>query len=108
MLSKEDVINAIKLCYDPEIPVNVYDLGLIYDVDVKGDKVSIAMTLTTQHCPSAQQIPRQVKERVQQNCGTDQVEVNLIFDPPWTPERITETGKKILGLTPPEAAPEKK
>ena len=98
MADKEQVIEAIKKCYDPEIPVNVYDLGLIYDVDVKEDKVHITMTLTTQMCPSAQQIPEQVKNQIIKDCGVENVEVNLVWEPAWTPESISPAGRKVLHL----------
>jgi len=98
MVTKEKVIESIKQCYDPEIPVNVYDLGLIYDVSVKEDAVNVLMTLTTQGCPMAQRIPEIVRQRIQDDCGTTRVTVNLVWDPPWSPEKITPEGRKILHL----------
>jgi len=98
MATKEQVIDVIKQCYDPEIPVNVYDLGLIYDVDVKDDKVDITMTLTSQGCPSAQQIPDLIRFRIQSECGVDNVSVRVVWDPVWTPARISPDGKKVLHL----------
>lgn len=98
MPTKEQVIDAIKGCYDPEIPVNVYDLGLIYDIDMKDEGVHITMSLTSQGCPSAQQIPDLIRYRIQTECGVDQVTVNVVWDPAWTPERISPEGKKILHL----------
>lgn len=98
MATKEDVIQVIKRVFDPEIPVNVYDLGLIYDVDVNGDSVHITMSLTTQGCPSARQIPEVIRDRVRADCGVSEVNVNVVWDPPWTPERISPEGRKLLHL----------
>ena len=100
MITRDQVIEVAKQCYDPEIPVNIWDLGLIYDIDILPDKdaIRIRMTLTTQSCPSAQEIPHTLRQRVADNLGTEDVEVELTFDPPWTPERISEEGKKKLGI----------
>ena len=98
MTTKEQIIDAIKRCYDPEIPINVYDLGLIYDVDVKEDTANITMSLTSQGCPSAQQLPDLIRYRIQNDCGVKNVNVKVVWDPPWTPERISPEGKKILHL----------
>lgn len=98
MATKEQVIDSIRRCYDPEIPVNVYDLGLIYDVDVKQDAANVTMSLTSQSCPSAQQLPDMIKSRIQSECGLENVNVRVVWDPPWTPERISPEGKKILHL----------
>src|SRR3989338_5021498 len=100
MPTKEEVINVIKQCYDPEIPVNVYDLGLIYDIqiDEPGSSVQVTMSLTTQGCPSAQQIPSQIEEMVRSNLNVKNVKATVVWDPPWTPERITPEGKKRLGI----------
>ncbi len=98
MATKEQVIDAIKQCYDPEIPVNVYDLGLIYDVDVKEDTANITMSLTSQGCPSAQQLPDMIRYRVQSECSLKNVSVKVVWDPPWTPERISPEGEKLLHL----------
>ena len=100
MPTKEDVINVIKQCYDPEIPVNVYDLGLIYDIqmDEPKDSIQITMSLTAQGCPSAQQIPEQIQGMIESELKIKNVNVTVVWDPPWTPERITPEGKKRLGL----------
>ncbi|MDP3919550.1 MAG: metal-sulfur cluster assembly factor [Candidatus Omnitrophota bacterium] len=100
MPTKEQVIEAAKLCFDPEIPVNIWDLGLIYDIEAAPDSgaVKIRMSLTSQSCPSAQEIPAQLRNKIVETCGTEDVDVELVFDPPWTPERISEEGKKKLGL----------
>ncbi len=100
MITKEQVIEIAKQCFDPEIPVNIWDLGLIYDIDITPDppKVNIRMSLTSQHCPAAQSIPEDFKFKIMQALNIKDVTVQIVFDPPWTPERISETGKKKLGL----------
>ncbi len=100
MPTKEEVINVIKQCFDPEIPVNVYDLGLIYDIqiDESSGSVQVTLSLTTQGCPSAQQIPAQIEEMVRSQLNVENVKATVVWDPPWTPERITPEGKKRLGI----------
>ena len=98
MVTREDVIKAVKQVYDPEIPVNIYDLGLIYNVEVVQDKVKIEMTLTSRGCPSAQQIPDMVRTRVSTLPDVKEVEVQVVWDPQWSPQRISAEGKKILKL----------
>lgn len=94
-----DVINAIKTVYDPEIPVNVYDLGLIYEVDVSADgKVGIVMTLTSPNCPVAESLPAEVKETVADLPGITNVEVNMTFDPPWDRDMLSDEALLELGL----------
>ena len=96
---KEDVISAIRECYDPEIPVNIYDLGLIYDVAVSEEsRVDLLMTLTSPHCPVAEILPEQVKSRVSQVEGVDEVELELTWDPPWNPDMMSEDAKLELGF----------
>ena len=96
---KEDVIAAIRECYDPEIPVNIYDLGLIYDVHVsETSKVDLVMTLTSPHCPVAEILPGQVKSRVELVEGVDEVDLELTWDPPWTPDQMSEAAKLELGF----------
>ena len=96
---KNDVIAAIRECYDPEIPVNIYDLGLIYGVHVKeNDKVDLVMTLTSPHCPVAEILPAQVKSRVEMVDGVGEVDLELTWDPPWEPEMMSEAAKLELGF----------
>ena len=92
------VVAAIRECYDPEIPLNIYDLGLIYGIDIDPEKIAIRMTLTSEGCPSAQQIPEDVRRRVAA-LGQPNVSVDVVFDPPWHPTRISEDGKSKLGLS---------
>ena len=100
MPNKEDVIAVAKECYDPEIPVNIWDLGLIYDIDVEAEEntVNIRMSLTSQSCPAAQAIPDTLKAKLITKLGVKTVNIQMVFNPPWTPERISEEGKKKLGL----------
>ena len=96
---KKDVIAAICECYDPEIPVNIYDLGLIYDVHVTEDaKVDLVMTLTSPHCPVAEILPAQVKSRVELVEGVGEVGLELTWEPPWTPEMMAEDARLALGF----------
>lgn len=96
---RKEVIAAICECYDPEIPVNIYDLGLIYDVLVAEDaKVDLVMTLTSPHCPVAEILPAQVKSRVELVEGVNEVELELTWDPPWEPDMMSEAAKLELGF----------
>lgn len=98
MPTREQIIDVAKQCFDPEIPVNIWDLGLIYDITADDSKVSIRMSLTSQSCPAAQAIPDNFKKKIQESLGVEDVTVSITFDPPWTPERISEDGKKKLGI----------
>ena len=95
----ERVIDALREIYDPEIPVNIYDLGLIYAVDVtnEGD-VAITMTLTTPHCPVAESMPGEVEMRVLAVPGVRDAEVNLVWDPPWAPNLMSDEARLELGM----------
>ena len=95
----EAVIAAIKDIYDPEIPVNIYDLGLIYGVDVADDGgVMVSMTLTTPHCPVAESMPGEVELRVGAVPGVRDAEVNLVWDPPWDPAKMSDEARLELGM----------
>lgn len=96
---KEKVVQAIKLVYDPEIPVDVHDLGLIYEITVYPvNNVYILMTLTSPNCPSAEFIPSEVKDKIQQIQGINNVEVELTFDPPYSQDMMSEAAKLELGF----------
>ena len=96
---REKVIKIIRTCYDPEIPVNIYDLGLIYDVVVEGDfSVKIDMTLTSPACPVAGSLPPEVEHKVAAMPEVKSAKVELVWEPPWTPDLITEAAKLELGL----------
>ena len=95
----EDIIGALKEIYDPEIPVNIYDLGLIYDVKVSDDgDARIVMTLTTPHCPVAESMPGEVEMRVCAVPGVRDAEVELVWDPPWDPQKMSDEAKLELGM----------
>ncbi len=96
---KEKVIAAIKTVYDPEIPVDVYELGLIYEISIfPVNNVYISMTLTSPSCPSAEAIPSEVKAKVEEVEGVNDVEVELTFDPPFTQDMMSEAAKLELGF----------
>jgi FeS assembly SUF system protein len=94
------IVEALQTVFDPEIPVNIYDLGLIYEVDVNEDegKVSIKMTLTSPACPVAGSLPPEVQERVREVEGVRDVDVELVWDPPWDKDMISEDAKLQLGI----------
>ncbi len=95
----DGVIAALKEIYDPEIPVNIYDLGLIYGVDVTDDgHTVVTMTLTTPHCPVAESMPGEVELRVGAVPGVGDAEVNLVWDPPWDPQKMSDEAKLELGM----------
>lgn len=95
----EAVIAALKDIFDPEIPVNIYDLGLIYGVDVDDDGgVAVTMTLTTPHCPVAESMPGEVELRVASVPGVRDCEVNLVWDPPWDPAKMSDEARLELGM----------
>jgi FeS assembly SUF system protein len=95
----DDIVAALKTVYDPEIPVDIYELGLIYKIDVADNKdVSIDMTLTAPACPVAGEMPGWVKEAVTRVPGVGEVTVNMVFDPPWTPERMSEEARLELNM----------
>ena len=95
----EKIVKTLKTIYDPEIPVDIYELGLIYDVLVNEDnQVKIVMTLTTPNCPVAESLPLDVKEKVKSIDGVEDAEVELTFDPPWTRDLMSEEAKLELGF----------
>jgi FeS assembly SUF system protein len=96
---KEKVILEIKKIYDPEIPVNIYELGLIYNIDIdKKNKVNIDMTLTSPNCPVAESLPNSVKDSVLKVEGVSDVDLNLVWDPPWDKDKMSEAAKLELNL----------
>ncbi len=95
----EAVVSALREIFDPEIPVNIYDLGLIYGVDVSPEgSVVVSMTLTTPHCPVAESMPAEVELRVEAVPGVRDAEVNLVWDPPWDPQKMSDDAKLELGM----------
>ena len=96
---KDKVILEIKKIYDPEIPVNIYELGLIYKIEINDEKkVNIEMTLTSPNCPVAESLPKEVKEGAMQVEGIEEVDLELVWDPPWTKEMMSEAAKLELNL----------
>ena len=95
---KNKIIEEIRKIYDPEVPVNIYELGLIYDIKVVGRKAVIKMTLTTPNCPVAESLPQEVKEGAMQVEGIDDVDLQLVWDPPWTKDMMSDAAKLELNL----------
>ena len=95
---REKIIEEIKKIYDPEIPVNIYELGLIYDVSVKENDVSVKMTLTTPNCPVAESLPKEVKDSIMNIEGVGKVDLDLVWDPPWDKSMMSEAAKLELNI----------
>ncbi|MBI2829879.1 MAG: DUF59 domain-containing protein [Chloroflexi bacterium] len=98
MVTEEKVMEALKECYDPEIPVNIVDLGLVYGVKIEDDKVQVTMTLTAPGCPLHSTIAGNVKSRLLQVEGVKDAEVEIVWQPRWSMDRISQEGKKVLNL----------
>lgn len=96
---KNDIINALKKIYDPEIPVNIWDMGLIYDIEITDSDVVIKMTFTSPTCPMMEELLAQVKDAVQQVAGEKTVRVDLVWDPPWDLSKMSDTARVELDLT---------
>ena len=97
--NKDDIIAALKTVYDPEIPVNVWDMGLIYDIDIQDNQIVIQMTFTSPTCPMMEEILQQVREAVQSVVGDTDVRVDLVWDPPWDLSRMSDAARVELDLT---------
>ena len=95
---KDKVIIEIKKIYDPEIPVNIYELGLIYDISVKDKDISVKMTLTTPNCPVAESLPKEVKDSIMAIKEVGKVDLDLVWDPPWDKSMMSEAAKFELNL----------
>ena len=95
---KEKVITEIKKIYDPEIPVNIYELGLIYDIKIKDKDVQVKMTLTTPNCPVAESLPKEVKDSIMELKEVDKVDLDLVWDPPWDKSMMSDAAKLELNL----------
>lgn len=96
---REQVIQQLRECYDPEIPVNIYDMGLVYDIDIQDNgSVSIQMTLTSPMCPVAGSLPIEVEERVKSIPGITSARVDLVWEPTWSPDMLSEAAKLELGI----------
>ena len=96
---KDQIINEIKKIYDPEIPVNIYELGLIYDIKVENKNTAkVKMTLTSPNCPVAESLPKEVKDGIMQVEGIENVDLKLVWDPPWTKDMMSDAAKLELNL----------
>ena len=95
---KEKVITEIKKIYDPEIPVNIYELGLIYDISIKDKDVNVKMTLTTPNCPVAESLPKEVKDSILEIKEVNKVDLDLVWEPPWDKSMMSEAAKLELNL----------
>ncbi len=98
MILKENIIKEIKKIYDPEIPVNIFDLGLIYDISINDKSVVIEMTLTSPNCPVADSLPKMVKDIVEKLDEVDTANIKLVWSPPWTQDLMSEAAKLELNL----------
>ncbi|HTM09999.1 MAG TPA: iron-sulfur cluster assembly protein [Verrucomicrobiae bacterium] len=99
MATKEEVYEVLRMCYDPEIPVNIVDLGLIYDVQIDGGTVNVKMTLTAPGCGMGGMIAGQARQKILDNVdGVEEANVDLVWDPPWDPSRISDEAKEKLGI----------
>jgi FeS assembly SUF system protein len=95
----EEIVKALKTCYDPEIPVNIWELGLIYDVKADpAGAVDIKMTLTSPNCPVAGSLPREVESKIRAIPGVTDVKLELVWEPPWTPAKMSDAAKLALGM----------
>ncbi|KAA1295635.1 MAG: DUF59 domain-containing protein [SAR202 cluster bacterium] len=97
-ISEDEILEALRDVYDPEIPVNIVDLGLVYGVSISEQDVEVTMTLTFAGCGMGPYIAQQAEWRLAEIDGIEDINVDLVFDPPWNPEMITEEGKRLLGL----------
>ena len=98
MKLKDKVIAEIKRIYDPEIPVNIYELGLIYDISINDKDVKVKMTLTSPNCPVAESLPKEVKDSIMQIKDVNKVDLDLVWDPPWDQSMMSEAAKLELNL----------
>ena len=98
MVTREDVESQLREVFDPEIPVSVLDLGLVYDIAIEGEVCKIEMTLTSQACPEAKTIPDMIKRRVNTLEGIESTEIEVVWEPQWSPHLISAAGKQILGM----------
>ncbi|MGH7797716.1 MAG: SUF system Fe-S cluster assembly protein [Candidatus Binatia bacterium] len=93
------VVEALRTCFDPEIPVNIYEMGLIYDLKVSADgAVTIQMTLTSPHCPAVQSLPAEIESKVRAVSGVSDAKINLVWEPPWDPSKMSEAARLQLGM----------
>lgn len=97
-VSEEKITKVLRTCFDPEIPVNIVDLGLIYGIGINGGDVSIRMTLTALGCPLSSFIEEDIKRKVSALESVDKVDIEMVWDPPWSPERMSKEARQMLGV----------
>ena len=98
MVSKDEIVTVLKDCYDPEIPINIWDLGLVYDINIENDNVGVKMTLTAPGCMMGGMIAEEVKAKIKAMSGVKDAKVELVWDPPWTPNKMSEEAKAQMGI----------
>lgn len=98
MVSKEEIVTVLKDCFDPEIPINIWDLGLVYDINVEGENVDIKMTLTAPGCMMGGMIAEEVKSKIKAMQGVKDAKVELVWEPPWSPDKMSEEAKAQMGI----------
>lgn len=101
-INKDEIISVLKQCYDPEIPIDLWNLGLIYDITIKNNNIDIVMSLTTPGCTMGHHMADDIKSKLEKNSNVDKVSVEVVFDPPWQPEMMTDEGRQKLGFAPSE------
>lgn len=102
LINKDEIISVLKECYDPEIPIDLWNLGLIYDIKIKNNDIDIIMSLTTPGCTMGQHMADDIKSKLEKNENIENINVQVVFDPPWEPEMMTDEGRKKLGFSPSE------
>ena len=100
IINKKEVIEILKQCYDPEIPIDLWNLGLIYEIDIKDKSINITMSLTTPGCTMGQYMADDIKSKLEELKDVQEVSVDVVFDPPWQPEMMTDEGRQKLGFSP--------
>ena len=98
MPTQEEVMDVLRECYDPEIPINIVDLGLVYGVEINGGFVKIEVTMTSRGCPMSDMLVSNIREQVSRLKGVNEVSVEIVWDPPWTPEKMSQPAKEQLGM----------
>lgn len=98
-LVKDQIIAMLKTCFDPEIPANIYELGMVYAIDIDAEKnVKIKMTLTSPNCPAIESLPQDIQNKINSIPGINKTEIELVWEPPWTPEKMSEEAKLQLNM----------
>ena len=98
MITENEVIEVLKQCYDPEIPINIVDLGLVYEIKISEHKIYIKMTLTSPFCPMSSFIQSDIKSKLENLEGINEAEIDIVWEPPWSPDKVSEAAKAQLGI----------